>query len=136
MSHGCLTGLAAPFPVSNYQGNLVELLLTCPTTAISSELRLLPYEGPIAGTFGSLYVLPNLTLVVPSLGRLNVNCAGAAPQAVGGGVLSAISDPAFLGEGGSSNTVHVTSVLLVAVVVLALVLGATVWLFGKRAILR
>ena len=133
VSHGCLSGDSDPLPVSNYRGNLVELLFTCPTTATSDELQLLPFEGPVADTFGALFILPNLTRVVPRLNALTVNCTGA-PPAVGGVIQPSSVIPAPLADAGSRGTNHITSVLLAGVVALALVLGSTVWFLARRAL--
>ena len=137
VGHGCVTALSAPFPVSTYGGNMVELLFTCPTTTISYDLQLLPFEGPVAGTFGSLFQLPNLTRIVPVLSGLTVSCAGdPPPPAVGGVVQHSGFSPAPLADAGSNGTSDITPVILVGVVALALVLGGTVWLFAKRSALR
>ena len=135
VSHGCLSGDSDPLPVSNYRGNLVELLFTCPPTATSDELQLLPFEGPVAETFGSLFIKPNLTRVVPMLNALTVNCTGA-PPAVGGVVQPSGFRPAPLADAGSNGTIDITPVILVGVMVLALVLGGTVWLFARRSAFR
>ena len=133
VSHGCLTGGSVPPPVSNYGGNLVEFLLTCPTTAISYELQLLPFEGPVAGTFGSVFQQANLTRIVPVLNGLTVNCAGnPPPPAVGGVVQPSNASPAPLPDASSSGTLDITSVILLGVVALAVVLGGTIWFFGRR----
>ncbi len=134
VGHGCLTGATEPLPASNYRGNLVELSFTCPTTPISHDLRLLPFEGPVAATFGSLFVLPNSARVVPVLSGLTVNCTGG-PPAVGGVIQASSSSPAPLADTGSNGTVHVTSVILVGVAALAAVLGGTVWCFARRSAL-
>ena len=134
VSHGCISGDSEPLPVSNYRGNLVELLFTCPTHAISHELQLLPFEDPVANTFGSLFILPDLTRVVPLLSGLTVNCTGA-PPAVGGVVQPSGSSPAPLADAGSRNTAYVTSVILV-IMALAVVLGGTLWVFAQRSALR
>lgn len=136
VGHGCFTGASPPVPVSNYGGNLVELLFTCPANAISYELQLLPFEGPIAGTFGSLYQLPNLTRIVPLLGGLTVNCAGnPPPPAVGGVVRPSVSSPAPLADA-SEGTFNITSVVPLGVVALVIVLASTVWFFARRALPR
>lgn len=131
VSHGCLTGDSDPLPVSHYRGNLVELLFTCPTAASSSELQLLPFEGPVAATFGSLFVLPDLTRVVPVLGGLTVNCIDA-PPAVGGVIRSSGSTLASLADAESRGTISLTSLILVGLMAVAVASGGTFWFFARR----
>ena len=132
VSHGCLTAGSPPLPVSNYRGNLVELLFTCPTQTTSHEVKLLPFGDPVADTFGSVFQLPDNSRVVPLLSGLTVNCTDI-PPAVGGIALAPSSSPLALEDADSQSTGHVTLVILIGTVALALVLSGTVLFFTKRS---
>ncbi len=82
--HGCITGLPAPLPISNYTGNLIELSLSCSSDESSTEVLLLPEGDPVALTSGALFKLPDDIPVVPKVSNLTINCEDVAPAAVGG----------------------------------------------------
>ncbi len=79
--HGGTTGLTPPLPVSNFEGNVVELTFTinCPPTSSGDTLELLPYLDPGAGINGSLFVLPDESQVAPKLDSLKIDC-GLPPK--------------------------------------------------------
>ena len=76
--HGCLTGLIPPLPSSFYTGNLIELSMTCSEADITSEVRLLPFDGPIALTNGALFTegetRKDASKIVPKVTGLTVHC--------------------------------------------------------------
>ncbi|MEE8346069.1 MAG: flexitail domain-containing putative surface protein [Dehalococcoidia bacterium] len=74
ISHGGLTGLLPPLPVSTFEGNVVELLMNCSPGVSSTEVKLLPEGDPVAGTVGSAFKDPDNNLIVPNLGSLTINC--------------------------------------------------------------
>jgi len=73
--HGSLSG----GPVSHHAGNIVDLAMSC-TTAGTANLRLLPFDD-MTSPDGSVFLLPNASLIAPKSGNpdvsatLNVNCA-------------------------------------------------------------
>ena len=77
-THGCLTGLIPPLPSSFYTGNLIELSMTCSEADTTSEVRLLPFDGPIALTNGALFTegetRKDASNVVPKVTGLTVRC--------------------------------------------------------------
>ena len=81
VSHGGLTGLLPPLPASTYTGNLVELVMSCSDDESTTEVRLLPLDGPVALTFGTGYsdAPTGSTQSVAKTVPLTINCAGEAP---------------------------------------------------------
>ena len=80
VSHGCLTGLIPPLPVSTYTGNYIELKMSCPGADSTTELQLLPNGDPLAGTKGALFKRPDDTSVIPKVNNLTVHCgSGQGP---------------------------------------------------------
>jgi len=77
--HGSLSGGQAPFPVSHHLGNIVELAMTCVQVG-TANVRLTPYDVS-TNPAGSLFVLPDSSLIAPKSGgpnvsaSLNINCA-------------------------------------------------------------
>ncbi len=73
--HGCITGLIPPVPVSTFEGTLVELNMTCSTTATQNKLHLLPYGDPAVIGAGTGLMEPSTKIVtIPKLNPLTVNC--------------------------------------------------------------
>lgn len=76
VAHGALTGLIPPLPPSKFEGNILELQMTCPGVPTETTVDLLPYLDPVAGTFGALFVEPDSeTQVVPKVSPLDIDCA-------------------------------------------------------------
>ena len=75
VAHGALSSLSAPYAISNHEGPLVELSLSCPSTPGSFELALLAYEsserfGAHSNPLGSVLSLPNReSISVLKIGR-------------------------------------------------------------------
>lgn len=79
VNHGGLTGLLPPLPVSTYEGPFVVLSFTCTDEYTLNNLRLLPYEDPVAGTNGAVFTDPDgIRQITPVVNSLVVNC-GEAP---------------------------------------------------------
>ena len=72
--HGGVSGLAPPPPVSMFEGSIVQVLMTCPASEVTSTIQLLPSGDPIALQNGSLFVDPNTSQIVPKVGSLTINC--------------------------------------------------------------
>lgn len=76
--HGCVTALIPPLPSSLYTGNLIELSMTCSEADTTSDVRLLPYDDPLALTNGALFTegetLKDASNVVPKVTGLTVHC--------------------------------------------------------------
>ena len=66
-----------PLPISNYTGPLVQLSMSCSSTLTQTEIHLLPYGDPIAGTAGTILATPTESLT-PKLSPLTVNCVDPA----------------------------------------------------------
>ena len=77
LSHGGLTSLTPPFPVSRYQGVLVELDMACPPTSSTHRVSLLAYDPPSNALGSSLSLETNLETVSPvTIGRLDLDPLG------------------------------------------------------------
>lgn len=79
VSHGCLTGLLPPFPISEFTGVYLEIVMTCSQEDTNNPIDLLPYStgsGPdvIAGTSGTEFRQANNDEVFPKLVGLNLFC--------------------------------------------------------------
>ncbi len=82
VSHGCLTGLIPPQPVSEYEGFFLKIAMRCSELDTANTLEMLPYNpislelDPtiIAGTSGSEFRQFNNIDVVPKLSGLNLFC--------------------------------------------------------------
>ncbi len=72
--HAGLTGIAPPSPVSTFEGNIIAIQMTCPSSPTQATISLLPYGDPIAQLFGSRFTEPGPTNVVPNVGSLTINC--------------------------------------------------------------
>ena len=72
--HGGLSGLTPPPFVSTFEGSVVQVLMTCPASEITSTIQLLQDGDPIALQNGALFVEPNTTQSVPKVGSLTINC--------------------------------------------------------------
>ncbi len=77
--HGGLTSIAPPQPISTFVGNVVELQMNCTSGSSTTEIALLPYNDPVAGTSGALFIDGNSVPIVPVVGPLTVNCAAPTP---------------------------------------------------------
>ncbi len=78
ISHGCISGLIEPV-ASTHVGNLVDLSFTCSVEPSSTLVELLPYNDPVAGTSGTLFVEFGTNLkLVPELGNLTIDCVPPA----------------------------------------------------------
>ena len=79
VNHGGLTGIASA-PASFYTGTLVEIWLSCPSASTSqTTIDLLPYDDPIALTFGSGFASEPGVVVIPKVGSLTINCVTPPP---------------------------------------------------------
>ncbi|MCH8949266.1 MAG: hypothetical protein IIB87_02680 [Chloroflexi bacterium] len=91
VSHGCLSGLIPPLPVSIYTGNFVELSFTCSSDPSSTMVRLVPLGVSPAGSAGTAFAEPApgpfSNQIVSGVRDLTVNCA--APTATPTGTLTA-----------------------------------------------
>lgn len=72
--HGCLTAVIPPLPSSFYTGNLVELSMTCSDADTTSEVRLLPFDDPLALTNGTSFSDGDASHIVPKVAGLTVHC--------------------------------------------------------------
>ena len=82
VSHGGMTGLLPPLPVSNHEGGVLALAFSCSSGPSSTEVDILPYEDPAVGTQGALLRegdSPDLTFTVPKLSGITLHCVD--PQA-------------------------------------------------------
>ncbi len=70
---GGLTGIP-PMPTSIFEGNVTSVQMTCPSSPIQATINLLPIDDPITLTDGSGFVEPDLTIVVPKVGSLTIDC--------------------------------------------------------------
>ncbi|MCH8009898.1 MAG: hypothetical protein IIC91_13650 [Chloroflexi bacterium] len=82
--HAGLTGLTPPLPLSQYEGNMVDLEFTCSTSLSSTLLSLLPDGDPIASTSGTAYIGQDANIIPAKVSNLTINCVDVAPAAVGG----------------------------------------------------
>jgi hypothetical protein len=126
MHIGCITALTPPLPLSLHTGSLFEIPLTCPASSGSHLVSLLQYGGPVTGTTGTQYVIPEQTRIIPKVNNLTVNCVAVAPLAVGGvaldGELRAVSPS--VGAAPTSTSGPWLAAALAAAAATALVLGA------------
>ena len=74
LSLGGLTSIGLSPPPSTFEGNIISVQMTCPSSPIQATVNLLPYDDPIALTFGSGCLEPGLTIVVPKVGSLTIDC--------------------------------------------------------------
>ncbi len=74
--HGCTSGLFNP-PVSNYLGQVVQLSFTCSAIQSATEVMLLAYGDPVAGTDGAAFRDIDDVLTVPKVGSVTINCSDA-----------------------------------------------------------
>ena len=81
VSHGCLTGLLPPQPVSTFVGRYLEIVMVCSPQDSANQIDLLPYvfgsrPDIIAGTSGSGFISPSnpVFFIVPKLVGLNLFC--------------------------------------------------------------
>jgi len=80
LTFACATALLPPYPVSTFEGNLLDIALTCPGAAGSHTIDLLPYEVATMSN-GAGYKLPDPSgEVVPAADSLTINCV-VAPTA-------------------------------------------------------
>ena len=78
VNHGCISGLTEPV-ASMYVGILVDLSFTCSSEPSSTLVDLLPYNDPVAGTSGTLFVeFGSNSQIVPELGNLTIDCVPLA----------------------------------------------------------
>lgn len=80
-AHYCVSGTKPPFPVSSYEGNLLELQFTCSPSDRSVLLELLPQGDPATlSTLGTAITeADGQTMQVPKLEDIVINCgAGSA----------------------------------------------------------
>ncbi len=83
VSLAALTGLIPPLPVSFFVGEIFAFAFACTSTPSSTQVQLLPYLDPPAGTAGAVYKEAQTRfLIIPEVGSLTVNCV--TPAAVGG----------------------------------------------------
>ncbi len=78
VSHGGLTGLIPPQPVSFFIGTILELSFTCSSSSSTTNVQLLPENDPLAGTSGTAFQ-DGTTTVIPKLSDLVVHCLGPTP---------------------------------------------------------
>ena len=75
VSHGCLTGLIPPLPVSNATGTFVEFTLTCSADPSTTAVRIVPDGDPVAVTSGTTFMeADEVTRSAPSGSDLTINC--------------------------------------------------------------
>ena len=74
---GCQTALLPPGPASFRKGDLFSFSLTCTSTQSSSQINLLPYGDPVAGTSGAVFIEPDGTPHIPSFTGILVNCVSS-----------------------------------------------------------
>ena len=72
--HGSATGLSSPFPLSFFEGNVVELLMNCTEGLSSTDVALLPFDDPVAGIGGAMFQDEFGQIFVPNVGSLTINC--------------------------------------------------------------
>ncbi len=78
VNHGCISGLTEPV-ASMHIGALVDLSFTCSSEPSSTLVELLPYNDPVAGTSGTLFVEFGSNIqIVPELGNLTIDCVSPA----------------------------------------------------------
>ena len=74
VNHGCVTSLTSP-PKSNHIGNVVALAMRCSAGASDTTIALLPYNNPIAGTFGAAFSeFGTNNVITPKVDTLTVKC--------------------------------------------------------------
>ncbi len=78
--HGCLTAAIPPLPSSFYTGNLIELSMMCSNVDTTSDVRLLPYDDPLARTNGAVFTDEDNLRVVPKVTSLTVHCQTGAER--------------------------------------------------------
>ncbi len=80
ITHGGLSTILPPFPVSTYTGSFVELEMSCSAGETSTIVDLLPYRDFQANTSGSAFALPGGRdiAVVPG-DALQVDCGAGGP---------------------------------------------------------
>ena len=78
LSHAAITSVVPPHPQSTYVGKVVAVSMNCPDATTTTTLDLLPYNDPVAGTFGSVFrEFGTETLVIPKVGSLTIICVPA-----------------------------------------------------------
>ena len=86
ITHGALSGILPPLPVSHYEGIFVEISMSCSADESSTEVRLLPLDDPVASTSGAAFVEPVITdvqrIVPTQVGSLRVACCDARVTSV------------------------------------------------------
>ena len=80
LSHGGLTGLIPPLPVSGYEGALVELDFVCSDTFSRTPVRLLPLSDSRTSGAGFVRMEGTIQVNIPTkTGSVIVNCGEAPP---------------------------------------------------------
>ncbi len=140
VSHGCLTTLIPPFPISHHVGTLVEFTLTCSPEVSSTGVRLLAYNWSgsgglptVASSSGTAFALPDIsqTTVVPKLRDLTVNCVEPPPP-VGGISLDSDLRPLPLASSGASGGSYGVVTLSIAIGAAVALLAGIGWYSSRR----
>lgn len=82
VTHGALTSLLPPQPVSTYTGTIVQMEMGCTDSFSETTIRLVPSGDPQAGTDGALYTYLEGSVdvqVVPKTNAITLIC-GEAPE--------------------------------------------------------
>ncbi len=80
VNHGGLTGLIPPLPVSEYEGPVFQIDLTCTDDFSTTNLQLLPAGDDVALTNGAMFTDQDAVQVTPKVNSLTINCGeGQAP---------------------------------------------------------
>ncbi|MCH8066061.1 MAG: hypothetical protein IIC90_09590 [Chloroflexi bacterium] len=85
ITHGALSGILPPLPVSHYEGIFVEISMSCSADESSTEVRLLPEGDPNAVTSGAVFQERqdfDAPRIVPQVGSLRVACCDARVTSV------------------------------------------------------
>ena len=87
LSHAALTSVFPPQPQSTYVGKVVAVSMNCPDTSTTTTVNLLPFNDPVAGTFGSVFTEFGTEIqTIPKVGSLTINCVVApTPENCPGG---------------------------------------------------
>lgn len=83
ITHGGLTSLLPPQPVSTYVGTVVEIAMTCTDSFSETEVVLRPLGDPVAGANGSLftYLVDFVDIqAVPKTDAVTVLCGERPPE--------------------------------------------------------
>ncbi len=120
VNHGGLTGLIPPLPVSDYEGPVFEISLTCTDSFSSTNLQLLAAGDDVAFTNGAMFTDGDSVQITPKVNSITINCGvdTGAPDEPGDGGLPPT------GGGFTGSDQGLTSIIIWLAIAALVVAGA------------